>query len=110
MTRELFVEAINALQSQYLYDIEVSQNLGKAFPDAFTANLLPNNNILSEMLIKILQIETNDLKGRDSWINYFCYELNFGEENYRLKVYDNDVIVPLSNANDLYDLLTKNNK
>ena len=41
-----------------------------------------------------------------SWIEYFLWELNFGEENYRLKVYDeNKKEIPMSTAAELYDFL-----
>jgi len=42
-----------------------------------------------------------------SWIEYYCFELDFGKENYRLKVYDKDKNeIPLATAEDLYNILT----
>jgi hypothetical protein len=108
MDKQLFIESIEAIQQQCEFDIEVSKNLGKAFPDAFDANLLPNNHFLQNALIKILQTEMNDLENVEcgaSWIEYFCWELNFGQENYRLKVYTNGKEVPMSNADELYYFL-----
>ena len=46
MDKQLFIEAIDAIQQQCEFDIEVSKNLGKAFPDAFKANLMPKNHYL----------------------------------------------------------------
>ena len=92
MNKEIFIEAIEAIQKQVALDIEVSKHLGKAFPDAFEANLLPKNHFLQNALIHVLQVEMNDLQScehEQSWIEYFLWELNFGEENYRLKVTDN---------------------
>lgn len=40
-----------------------------------------------------------------SWIEYFLLELNFGEENYRLKATENGNNIPMSNASELYDYL-----
>ena len=109
MNKELFIEAIAAIQQQCEYDIEVSKNLGKAFPEAFEANLLPKNHFLQNALLHVLQVEMNDLQlceHGQSWIEYFLWELNFGEENYRLKVYDeNKKEIPMSNAAELYDFL-----
>ena len=40
-----------------------------------------------------------------SWIEYYCFELDFGKENYRLKVYDKDKNeIPLATAEDLYNI------
>ena len=108
MNKEIFIEAIEAIQKQVALDIEVSKHLGKAFPDAFEANLLPKNHFLQDALIHVLQVEMNDLQlceQGQSWIEYFLWELNFGEENYRLKVTDNGKNIPMSNASELYDYL-----
>ena len=108
MNKELFIEAIEAIQNQAQLDLEVSKHLGKVFPDAFEANLLPKNHFLQNALLRVLQFEMNDLENVEcgtSWIEYFCWELNFGSENYRLKVYSNGCEVPMSNAAELYDFL-----
>jgi hypothetical protein len=104
MNKELFIGAIGAIQKQVEYDIEVSKHLGRAFPDAFEANLLPNNNILRDALINILKVEMNDLG--DNWIEYFLWELDFGKENYRLEVTQHGKEVKMSNAAELYDFLS----
>ena len=46
MNKEIFIEAIEAIQKQVALDIEVSKHLGKSFPDAFEANLLPKKHFL----------------------------------------------------------------
>ena len=103
MDKQLFVETIDAVEKQVKLDVAVSNHLGKAFPDAFTATLMPRNEILQNALIKILKIEMNDLE--DSWIEYFCWELDFGKNNHRLTVTSNKKEIPLSNASELYDFL-----
>ena len=108
MTKELFIRAIEAIKKQRDHDVEMAKHLGAAFPNAFEANLLPNNESLQNMLIEILQIEMNDIekaKYQPTWIEYFCWELDFGAENYRLGVFVNDEEVPMSNAAELYDFL-----
>ena len=108
MEKELFVQSINAIEDQIKYDISVSEHLGKAFPESFTANLLPKNDYLQNALLKVLQFAMNDTAlcpMGQSWIEYFCWELDFGQENYRLKVTDNGKNIPMSNAGELWDFL-----
>lgn len=105
MTKELFIKAINALEEQMKYDISVSEKLAKVFPNTHAVNLLPDNHILHNMLLEVLKDAMKD-NHKDSWIEYFIYELGFGKENYRLKVYDkNKKEIPISNASELYDVL-----
>jgi hypothetical protein len=103
MTKELFIRAIEAIKKQRDLDVEMAKHLGAAFPYAFEANLLPNNESLQNMLIEILQEEMNDIE--TCWIEHFCWELNFGAKNYRLGVFVNEEEVPMSNAAELYDFL-----
>lgn len=110
MKRDLFIKTLEALEEQMKHDISVSEKLGEAFPNAHSANLLPDNYLLHNIIIEILQESMNDKNIAPnighSWIEYFCYELNFGSENYRLLVYDEDKnIIPMSNAGELYDFL-----
>ena len=109
MKRELFIEAIEAIENQLRYDIEVSNKLGEAFPNAHTANLLPDNHFISNALIKVLQEVMNDTevcKYGQSWIEWFCFETDFGNESYRLQAYDeNKQPIKMNNAGDLYDFL-----
>ena len=109
MKRETFIEAIDAIESQIRFDIEVSKKLGEAFPNAHTANLLPDNHFVSNALMKVLQDEMNDnqvCKYGQSWIEWFCFETDFGNESYRLQAFDeNKQPIKMDNAGDLYDFL-----
>lgn len=102
MTRELFIEIVSSLEEQNKHDIEVSELLGKVFPNAFAANLLPDNCLLSDALIKILKTSMNDC---DDWIEYFCFELDYGRKfemgmvTYKERNYD------LSDSGKLWDYL-----
>lgn len=105
MKRETFIKAIESLEKQKNYDIEMCEKFGKCFPNAFTANLLYDNNIITNSLIETLQEVMND---KDSWIEWFCYETNFGKEYERLKAFDeNKQPIKLSNASELYDFLIR---
>ena len=109
MKRETFIEAIDAIESQIRFDIEVSKKLGEAFPNAHTANLLPDNHFISNALMKVLQDEMNDnqvCKYGQSWIEWFCFETDFGNESYRIQAFDeNKQPIKMDNAGDLYDFL-----
>ena len=109
MTKELFTKSILAIQCQNQHDIVVAEKLGEVFPNAFKANLLPDNHWLQNSLIENLQIAMNDefdTKYNQSWIEYFCWDLNFGDENYRLKVYDkNQKEIPMSTPDELWEFL-----
>ena len=62
MDKQLFIEAIEAIKQQCELDTEVSKHLGKAFPHAFEANLLPDNHYLQNALLHVLQVEMNDIQ------------------------------------------------
>lgn len=49
--------------------------------------------------------DTKNCEMGQSWIEYFCWTLDFGQENYRLKVTDNGKNIPMSNAGELWDFL-----
>lgn len=110
MKKETFIEAIGAIEKQIRHDIEVSKSLGKAFPNAHTANLMPDNHFTSNVLMKVLQEVMNDnevCKYGVSWIEWFCFETDFGNESWRLKAFDeNKQPIKMDNAGDLYDFLT----
>ena len=105
MEKQTFIDCIEALDNQYKLDISKAELLAKVFKDSTSGNLLPDNHFVTNILIRILQEEFND-KNSHSWIEYYCYELDFGRENWRLKAYDeNKKEIPLSNAEQLYNLL-----
>lgn len=108
MTRELFIESIEALKKQYEYDIEISKNLTKVFPYAFEANLLPENHFINNALIKVLQVENNDLelcKYGISWIEYFCFELDFGTKYKSGMIIDKGENIDFSDSGKVWDYL-----
>lgn len=112
MTKELFIEAIEAIKKQVQFDVSVSEHLANAFPNAFSANLMPYNSFLQNALIHILQVEMADLKLSEygqTWIEYFLWELDFGEKNDRLKVTKNGKEIKMSTAAELYDFLINKN-
>jgi hypothetical protein len=111
MKRETFILAIEAIEKQYNHDVDFANKLAEAFTEARSANLLPKNHFLTNALMLILQQEMNDeeiCKYKQNWIEWFCYETNFGKDHLRLPAYNKDkTVIPLSNAGELYDFLVK---
>ena len=60
-----------------------------------------NEDILMNIIIEAMDDKDNE------WINYYVYELDWGEENNKLKVYQKDGIteIPLTTIEDLWNLL-----
>lgn len=108
MRKDVFVRALKALEAQMEYDISKSEELGKVFPNAFSANLIYDNSKLFDTVIEMLEVATED---KESWIHHFCYELDFGKEEYRLKSFDKDgKVIPLSTPEELFDFLESEKK
>ena len=107
MTKELFIECIEAIRKQYELDVEIAKNLEKVFTDAFYPNLMPRNHYLQNALLKVLQVEMNDEKSY-SWIEHYLWELDFGKKNKELEVKKDGEIVPMSTPGELYDFLFSN--
>ena len=109
MKKETFIMAIEAIDKQYRHDIEISKILESAFSECYSANLMYKNHLLSNALFQVLQEEMNDLElcnHGQSWIEWFCWEIDFGRESFRLKAYRKDKsIIKMDNAGDLYDYL-----
>lgn len=113
MTREVFIESINAIQEQLEYDTHVASLFGNVFPDAFEANLLPKNHILQNALVHVLQQEMNDTTICSygmTWIEYFMWELEFGAKYKTSSVTVNGEPVSMKTAGDLYEFLTEHCK
>jgi hypothetical protein len=103
MNKELFVNTIEQIKKQEEMDIRNSERLNEIFPNAFNANLIYNNQLLKDQLLKLLKIEMND---GDDWIEYFIYELDYGKK-YRegVAVKNDGVNINLSDSGFLYDFL-----
>lgn len=106
MTKDLFVETIEQIEKQADYDYSFATNLSKVFPDAFQVDFLYKNYFLQEQIIKILKIEMGDKQDKESWIDYFIFELDFGNDYHDGCVVRKDGSnVDLSTPDKLYDFL-----
>ena len=105
MTKELFVSTINSIKKQIEIDRKNSSMLQEMFPDD-SIYCGYNNSELFNALNKILKESMTD---EYDWIDYFMYELDFGEKYYDGCVLDKDKsIINLSTAENLYEFLIKN--
>ena len=104
MTKELFIATINSIQKQIEIDRKNSSILQEMFPDD-SIYCGYNNSELFNALNKILK---ESMKDEYDWIDYFMYELDFGEKYYDGCVLDKDKsIIDLSTAENLYEFLIK---
>ena len=103
MNKLLFVETINAIKSQYEHDTKCSEAFKLILPNDYTSSY--DNHWVINQLIKLLQIEFKD-NHKDSWIEYFIYELDFGKK-HKLGYAKTDLGEPinLSTAEYLFDFL-----
>lgn len=109
MNKSLFIETIQVLQKQYEKDEGKAKLLAQVFPDAFDANLMYDNHLITNQIVKILQEQMNDV-GPDSWIEYFLWELDFGRKYKPGCVIQQDgTHIDLSDAGSLWEFLNQQN-
>ena len=105
MNKELFVSTFNSIQKQIEIDRKNSSMLQEMFPDD-SIYCGYNNSELFNALNKILK---ESMKDEYNWIDYFMYELDFGEKYKHGRATESDgSIIDLSNAERLYEFLIKN--
>lgn len=105
MIKELFIDSIRAIQLQWELDTKIASYLSLAFPDAFEANLLPQNSNLRDAIVHILAWELND---NDGFIDYFIYDLDYGKKYTPGCMGDeNGKDIDISDSGKLYDFLTE---
>ena len=107
ITKIDFVNIINMIKDFDKENKTLTVNFAKCFKNARTADLmLTENDKIIEKFVSVLGKIFKDSEG--NWIDYFCYELDFGRKNDTLKIFENNKEVKLSTPEDLYLLLIKN--
>lgn len=106
--KDLFVETIEALKKQYEHDKKCHEAFKVILPNDYVTSY--DNHLLTNQLVKLLQIEFND-DHKDSWIEYYLWELDFGKEYKKgCCKFKDGTNIDLSDAGKLYDfLITKIN-
>lgn len=77
ITRDSFIETINEIKNQRDHDDRCQKAYGVIFPNDYVPNY--DNHWLHNQLVKLLKMSFND-DHRDSWIDYFLYDLDFGKD------------------------------
>ncbi len=102
MTRDLFIESIAKLEKQTIADINFAEKMGELFPDAYSSNLIYDNNLIIGQFLKILKTSTGDLE--EDWIGYFCFELDFGKKYKKGTITDTDgSFIDFSDSGKVWD-------
>ncbi len=105
MTKQLFIDCIEGIEKQLRFDELVALNASMIYTSAFRANLFPDNHWVTNAFIKSLQVQFKD-ETKDSWIEYYLWELDFGKKYKDGCVTRKDKsIVNLSDAGNLYEWL-----
>ena len=104
ISKKQFIHIMKDIETQLKIDNKNHEAFSIILSNDFVSN---SENILYNTIIKFLMELTNDMQTK--WIEYFLYELDFGKENKRLKVYDkNENEIPLSTIEDLWNILNNN--
>ena len=105
ITKELFVETIEALEKQHRHDQKCSEAFRVILPNDYISNY--KNHYLQNQLVKLLQIALKD-NHKHSWIEYYMWELDFGKK-YKdgCAIRKNKTNIDLSNPSSLFDYLNE---
>ena len=107
MTRKLFIESILAIKKQYDHDNKCASAFKIILPNDRTLIGYDNHFVVNQ-IIRLLKVELND-NHKNSWIEYFIYELDFGKNNGNNSAFREDgSVIDLSDAGKLYDFLINN--
>ena len=107
MNKELFIEILNSLNKQDEVDSKCSEAFRVILPSDYISCY--DNSILVNQLLKILKIDYND-DTRDSWIDYFVYELDFGKKYKEGScTYKDGTFIDLSTSEALWNFLELEN-
>lgn len=104
LNKEDFVKAIKDVESVYKYQEGLNNFFRKNNVEGYIFQ--PDCTVTVLRLLHMIFIE-ND---KDAWIEYFCFELNFGKKWEPGIIRDeNGLDIKLQTPEDLYDLLQQSN-
>lgn len=100
--KKMFIETMKEIEKQHNHDSKCAKAFKVLLPNDYISNY--DNHWLQNQLIKIVQIAMNDNK-KDSWIEYWMWELDFGKKWKENSVQIKGKSFNLQTAEDLWDLL-----
>lgn len=102
ITIEKFVSLLKSVEDQLELDMAYRDKLGEVLHPHIE---LYNNSLLFKAIIELLEEAFDDVGG---WIDYFCWELDFGRGYYLgCATREDKSNIDLSSAESLYDFLTE---
>jgi len=108
ISREIFIASIDAIEKQFKHDEECEKAIHVLFEDG--QGFYDYSEVLLA-LEQVLKVEFND-QNKDSWIDYFIYELDFGKKwtksSITHEVDGKKISIKMRNAGELYDYLILN--
>lgn len=104
ITKVHFIEIIEQIHKQNWKDLAYCQALGKVLHPHIEPY---DNHLIENELFKLVQMAFND-NTKYSWIEYYCWELNFGKK-YKdgCATRKDGTNIDLSDAGKLYDYLNE---
>lgn len=102
--KELFIQTINFIKERS----DAVDKINKVFTDEFVDSVFYPYFKYETQMLKVLaaSFDYDDDIIRD-WIEYYCFELDFGRSHKLGDVTENDVSIPLGTPEELYDMLFK---
>jgi hypothetical protein len=102
--KDLFVQTINFIKERN----DAMDNINKVFSEEFDDSVFYPYFKYERQMVKVLaaSFDYDDDIIRD-WIEYYCYELDFGRKHKIGDVTFNGVPIPLGTPEELYDMLFK---
>lgn len=105
MRKKEFIKKINRLKEQFIYDEKAHKSFKQILKNDFVTNY-DYDIVLSDYLDLLERSVSKDGKSYD-WIEYYIYELKFGEKYKDGCITDNlKNNIPLRTPEDLYNMLT----
>lgn len=100
--KDLFVQTINFIKERN----DAMDNINEVFSEEFNDSVFYPYFKYESQMVKVLaaSFDYDDDIIRD-WIEYYCYELDFGQKHQLGDVTKNDVPIPLGTPEELYDML-----
>lgn len=104
MTKELFIKTIDFIRELNVEENNFN-NMLRQIDNEFGGGFIYNKPI--DYITRLLKELVND---ESDWINYYCWEIDFGRKYYEGCVTEADgTPIPLSSAEDLWNIITTKN-
>ena len=104
MTKDLFIESIEAIKAQFEHDAKCHKAFCAILPNDYVTNY--DYHKVINQLLKLLQVAMND-QSDPSWIEYYIYELDFGSRWTESRVTRNGQSIKLETVEDLWNILSQ---